>query len=244
MKQNFQNLDQFEYWNLIREIGSFNDKWEDSVATKSEIFNRLIKNLNQNSITILFPRFNPIALHLARAYSVSVIGPVELSTIFDMTNIKLYPSVDAVTQKYDVVLALDEYFTLAIDEQDQRNKLEETSKLTNGWLITTLQDYKNFAPHKKNQIEAVSINSEHNYIMLENSIADKKDKQLWYHYWCCIKDHNELLSFGPSTRRTMYFKQLAKYSSDVGSKQYVIQKNLLYKGFFSKMFEHIITVNF
>ena len=64
MKQNFQNLDQFEYWNLIREIGSFNDKWEDSVATKSEIFNRLIKNLDQNSITILLPKFNPIALHL------------------------------------------------------------------------------------------------------------------------------------------------------------------------------------
>ena len=127
MKQNFQNLDQFEYWNLIREIGSFNDKWEDSVATKSEIFNRLIKNLNQNSITILLPRFNPIALHLAKTYSVSVIGPTELRTIFDMTNIKLYPSVDAVSQKYDVVLALDEYFTF-VDEFPESKHRKEAEK--------------------------------------------------------------------------------------------------------------------
>ena len=90
----------------------------------------------------------------------------------------------------------------------------------------------------------MSISSNHNYIMLENSIADKLDKQIWSHYWMYVKDHSGLISFGPAVRRTMYFKQLAKYSSDAGSKQYVIQKNLLYKGFFSKNFEHIITVNF
>jgi hypothetical protein len=49
---------------------------------------------------------------------------------------------------------------------------------------------------------------------------------------------------GPSERRTMYFKQLAKYSSDLGGTNYVIQKNMLYRGFFKKNYEHIITVRF
>lgn len=233
-----------EYWKLINEIGSFNDKWADSVATKAEIFNKLIKSLNANAKTILFASFNPIALDLAKNYAVSVICDASLTDTFDFTNINLFENVHAVTRKSDIVICLDEFFTYADSEQGQRQKLEELGSVTDGWLITTLQDYKNFAPHKKNQIDATAVNGNHNYIMLEHSVADKLDKQLFSHYWICIKDHEDLYLNGPVTRRTMYFKQLAKYSSDAGSKQYVIQKNLLYKGFFSKNFEHIITVNF
>ena len=146
--------------------------------------------------------------------------------------------------KFDIVIALDEYLTYTNSEDSQRLLVEQLASVCDGWLITTLQDYKNFAPHKKNQIEAFNIVSDNNYIILDNSIADKTDKQLWDHYWYCIKDHTNLLTIGPKKRRTMYFKQMAKYSSDAGSKQYVIQKNLLYKGFFSRNFEHIITVKF
>jgi hypothetical protein len=236
-----KNINETEYWALIKEIGSFNEKWDDSVITKADIFRKLILSLNTTAKTVLFTQFNPVALYLSKFYDVTVICPSDLSNVFDMSNIKI---VDSVTSKYDIVLALDEFLTYGDGEQLQRDKIEDIAKVTNGWLITTLQDYKNFAPHKKNQINAMSISSNHNYIMLENSIADKLDKQIWSHYWLCVKDHQDLLSFGPVTRRTMYFKQLAKYSSDAGSKQYVIQKNLLYKGFFSKNFEHIITVNF
>jgi hypothetical protein len=163
---------------------------------------------------------------------------------FDLSKIKRFNSLNDINSRYDVVIALDEYFTYADSEDQQRELMDHLVKFVDGWLITTLQDYKNFAPHKKNQIDALSINSEHNYIVLENSIADRIDKQVWDHYFYCIQDHNDLMTIGPMKRRTMYFKQLAKYSSNAGSKQYVIQKNLLYKGFFSKNFEHIITVKF
>jgi hypothetical protein len=242
MKAN--TLDETQYWTLIKEIGSFNEKWSESVTTKSAIIIDLMQSLNPSSRSVLFASFNPIALHLAERYSVTVVGSSALSDIFDTSKIRLVDSIDDADKGYDIVLALDEYLTYGNSEQDQRDKLNQLSDRTKGWLITTLQDYKNFAPHKKNQIDAMSVNSNHNYIMLENSIVDKSDKQLWYHYWCCIKDHKDLITIGPNARRTMYFKQLAKYSSDAGSKQYVIQKNLLYKGFFSKNFEHIITVNF
>jgi hypothetical protein len=59
-----------------------------------------------------------------------------------------------------------------------------------------------------------------------------------------IKDNHDLTVLGPEMRRTMYFKQLAKYSSDLNGTDYMIQKNLLYRGFFKKHYEHIISVRF
>jgi hypothetical protein len=232
------------YWQLIKEIGSYNDRWTENVNTKSEIIIGLIKSLSiSNHLKVLFPSFNPIALALAKIYDVTIVCDESLTEIFDFSSVVRVDSLAGLGQ-FDVVLALDEYFTYGDSEQAQRDLVDDLSRLTSGWLVTTLQDYKNFAPHKKNQIDAMVVNSNTNYIMLENSVADKTDKQLWSHYWYCIKDHNDLLTIGPIARRTMYFKQLAKYTSDVNSKQYVVQKNLLYKGFFSRNFEHIITVNF
>jgi hypothetical protein len=240
VKQEYETL----YWKLIKQIGSYNDKWIEIVTTKTAIIDNLIKSLDSSAKSILFTSFNPIALELANYYDVAIICNESFSTSFDFSKINRFSSVDDVKNKYDIVIALDEYFTYADSENQQRELMNQLIKTIGGWLITTLQDYKNFAPYKKNQIDALSINSEHNYIMLENSIADRTDKQVWNHYFYCIQDHFDLIPIGPIKRRTMYFKQLAKYSSDAGSKQYVIQKNLLYKGFFSKNFEHIITVKF
>lgn len=239
-----KNEEEVQYWKIIKEIGSYNDKWEESIATKADIITNLIYSLEPDTTEILFPNFNPIALNLSKKYNVTIICDANLEEDFDFQNINRVDSVDQLNKKYDIIIALDEYFTYADSEQEQRRLLDELAGYTTGWLITTLQDYKNFAPHKKNQVDASSYNSEHNYIMLESRIANKTDKQVWDHYFYCIKDHLNLLTIGAIKRRTMYFKQLAKYSSDAGSNQYVIQKNLLYKGFFSKNFEHIITVKF
>ena len=243
-KQNFQNLDQFEYWNLIREIGSFNDKWEDSVATKSEIFNRLIKSLDQNSITILLPRFNPIALHLAKTYSVSVIGPTELRTIFDMTNIKLYPSIDAVSQKYDVVLALDEYFTFARSEQEQIDKIKAVSDLAKDVIVTTLRDYKNqdFRDREFSQPLAVHAQNE-TKIFLEYHHYDYNDKNAWTTNVYEMQDKETVVT-GPFARRSMFFKQMAKFSIDAGAKEFYVHKNLMYKSLIKKNYEHVISISF
>lgn len=235
-------LEEIKYWDLVKEVSAYNDKWTDIATTKSEIFINLLTSLGNNSKSILFVTFNPIALILAKNYNVTVICNENLNKIFDLSSITQVNTLSELTKTFDFVFALDEYFTYATDEQNQRDLVNVLCSYTHNWLITTLQDYKNFAPHKKNQIDAMTVNSSNNYIMLENSIADRSDKQLWDHYWYCIKDHQTLMTIGPIKRRTMYFKQLAKYTSDVGGLEYVIQKNLLYKGFFSKNFEHIITV--
>ena len=42
----------------------------------------------------------------------------------------------------------------------------------------------------------------------------------------------------------MYFKQLAKFTSDNGGKNFSIHKNLFYKPLLSKAFEHVISIDY
>jgi hypothetical protein len=236
--------EQIYYWNLIKDIGSFNDKWADIVAIKSEIFSKLILSFNSNAKDILFVSFNPICVNLSKQYNVTVVCAKDLVDKFDFSLINRVDNIDNINSNFDFVFALDEYLTYADNEDNQKQLLEQLAKRTNSWLITTLQDYKNAAPYKKNQIESTIFNSSNNYIVLESNLIDKNDKQMWNHYLYCIKNHHQLITIGPTARRTLYFKQLAKYASDLGSKQYLVEKNLLYKGFFSKVYEHIIAVKF
>jgi hypothetical protein len=238
-----EQANSIKYWQLIEEIGACNNKWQESLAIKARIIDNLIGSLTDEK-EILFVSFNPLAAELAKKYTVTVVCDTALLDLFQCNNCIAVSDIANIKKKFPIVIALDEYFTYCKNEHQQRKLITDVAQVTDGWLITTLQDYKNYAPHKKNQIDAVTISGQDNYIVLENSIADKTDKQLWDHYWYCIKDNFNLLTIGPVKRHTMYFKQMAKYSSDADSKQYVIQKNLLYKGFFSKSFEHIITVNF
>ena len=152
-----------EYWKLIREIGSLNDKWADTVITKAKIIDNLIKSISPDTKTILFPCFNPIISFLKNYYEVTVVCSAELFSIFDLTNVTHVESISSLSKPYDVVVALDEFFTYGDSEKSQRDLLDGVVRVTNGWLITTLLDYKNFAPYKKNQIDAVSINGDNNY---------------------------------------------------------------------------------
>ena len=138
-------------------------------------------------------------------------------------------------------MALDEYLTYASSEQDQRNALESLKKITGNILVTTLQDYKNAAPHKRNTVDAVNINDN---IVVEQNILDKINRQNWQTHIYFIENQRDFTVLSPENRRTMYFKQLAKYSSDLNGTGFAVQKNLLYRGFFKKNYEHIITAKF
>ena len=49
---------------------------------------------------------------------------------------------------------------------------------------------------------------------------------------------------GRYNRRTLFFKQLAKISSDAGALNFVVHKNLMYKSLLKKNYEHVITIEF
>ena len=92
-----------EYWNLIKEIGSLNEKWAETVAIKADIIDKLIKSIKPNAKTVLFTGFNPIATILADHYDVTVIS----ETVIDSSNIKQVSNILDVTRQFDIVVALD-----------------------------------------------------------------------------------------------------------------------------------------
>jgi hypothetical protein len=49
---------------------------------------------------------------------------------------------------------------------------------------------------------------------------------------------------GLYSRRTLYFKQLAKFCKDYGAADFLVHKNLMYKSLIKKNYEHVISVRF
>lgn len=230
-----------QYWINVHQLAD-NAKWAEFISGKVQLVEKLFASLNITPRTIVLPSFNPIVIGLELNYNCVVIADKSLKTKWESNSIFL-DDINELSQPADVCLALDEYLTYADTEQDQRDRLEELSRVTNGYVITTLQDYKNNAPHKRSQVDA-TLNNNSDMVIVEQNIPDKINRQNWQNYIYMIEDHAQLSVMGPSQRRTMYFKQLAKYSSDLGGLEYQIQKNLLYRGFFKKHYEHMITVRF
>lgn len=230
-----------EYWNNVYQLAD-TAKWAEYISGKVILLEKLFTSLQINPRTIVLPSFNPVVIGLELNYNCVVIADKKLKATWDSKSIFLDKITD-ISQPAEICLALDEYLTYADSEQDQRDRLSELSSVTDGYLITTLQDYKNNAPHKRSQVEA-TLNGINDIIVLEQNISDKINRQNWQNYIYMIANHADLSVMGPNQRRTMYFKQLAKYSSDLGGQDYQIQKNLLYRGFFRKHYEHMITIKF
>lgn len=227
-----------DYWSVIKSFYT-SEYLENNCKTKAGLIQKVFESVSHIPGEIFFATYNPVAELLADSFNVTV--NEDYATCVVNSNIKLAPFDDSKT--YDTVILLDEYLTYLATEQEQKDCLELISKITKGWAITTLADYKNLAPYKKNQVES-SLDTKHNKILIEHHVASAVDKQAWQTYFHTIEQYSKLTTIGPYDRRTMYFKQLAKYTADLGAQEYVVQKNILYKGFGKKNWEHVITVRF
>ena len=69
------------------------------------------------------------------------------------------------------------------------------------------------------------------------------DRQKWTETHYALQDNNLLYS-KTINKRTMYFKQLAKFASDAGSKNFQVNKKLMYKSLFNKNQDYIIYISF
>ena len=228
-----------DYWLKLQPVAD-PTRWLEQAQAKVEILQKLFGGLQIQPKTILFTHFNPIVLLLEKSYNCVVVGDQSLKYAYQSSS-TFIDSIGQIKQLVDVTIALDEYFTFAVTENDQRQLLSDIKAVTRGYLVTSLQDYKNNAPHKRNHVESGVYGDT---IILEQSQTDKNNKQNWQTHIYFIENNRDLTVIGPTDRRTMYFKQLAKYSSDLGGSEYVVQNNMLYRGFFKKNYEHIITVKF
>ena len=225
-----------DFWRLISKV--YDPEYlANSTRTKASIVEKVLDNVGSVPKTMFFAAYNPIAEILADKHSVFM----ETEQLAMANNPKIQAAQPG--QKFDCVIALDEHLTYFAKEQEQKNRLTQLADLCDGWLVTTLCDYKNLAPYKNNQVEVLH-DFRSDAIFLEQNSPITTDKQSWNSWFYAITDHVALDAVGPIPRRTMYFKQLAKYASDLGSTEYVVQKNTLYRGYGRKHWEHIITIRF
>ena len=80
---------------------------------------------------------------------------------------------------------------------------------------------------------------------LESHDWDLRDRSSWKTTVYGINQtSNQLETYGTFNRRTMYFKQLAKFSLDAGANNFLVHKNLMYKGLTKRNYEHVISITF
>ena len=111
--------------------------------------------------------------------------------------------------------------------------------MTNKALITTIKDFKNMKSVDRLIDPPMVINGEKaSHVFVCHREWDKTDKQKFketMYQLCC----GETKGVVTETKRTLYFKQLAKYIHDLGCKEFKISQTQFYKNLFSRSYEYI-----
>jgi len=238
------------YTDAILSALKFNPKIGDVVARKQDILDGVYATENLTPTDVLFVGFNPAVLSKSsRNVYVTDISTAALDfissqgvkvTYLDSNNLSQYQ------KKFQCVVAMDEYFTFADSDEDQQRKIAFICNLATDFVISTLRDYKN-QDYKDREFSQPALvkNGNDSKVFLENHNWDLKDRTNWTTTVHEIDTpENILTAHGPFARRTMYFKQLAKFSIDSGAANFLVHKNLMYKSLIKKNYEHVISIQF
>jgi hypothetical protein len=143
----------------------------------------------------------------------------------------------------DLTVATDEYFTFANDEEEQSYMLRELLVATRGTLLTTVKDYKNQEFKDREYSQPAIIKTEEDRIAyVEIHDWDQQDRAHWQtSVYELHRGHCEYR--GQYERRTLFFKQLARASQDLGAKNFLVHKNLMWKSLIKKNYEHVISIS-
>jgi hypothetical protein len=236
------------YTDCVFRAFDLHQKQLDIIKRKKEILDEVSRFHNFAPTSILFVGFSP-AILAATSKDIFVTRiSKESRNLLDSYNVKyLYISDDnllAYHKKFDVVVALDEYFTYAESDNQQRDMVSEICNLAKEYVITTCKDYKNQEfKDREFSVPALVRGNKNNNIYLEFHDYDLQDRNNWISMIYEIK--NDVLNkVGPFLRRTMYFKQLAKFSHDAGAVGFSVHKNSMYKSLIKKNYEHVISIRF
>ena len=225
----------------------FNLKSQDAINKKQEILTGIAAHYKSNPTSILFVGFSPLILGVTYK-QVFVTGITEETKIYlDSSDIK-YTYIDlkdliGYKKQFSWVVAGDEYFTFANTEEEQQASVEIIASLAKDLIVTTLRDYKNqnFKDREFSQPQAVYNHSD-SLVFLEYHKYEYSDKNAWATMVYEMQD-TSTKSYGPFSRRAMFFKQLAKFSIDAGAKQFYVHKDLMYKSLIRKNYEHVISIS-
>jgi len=228
----------------------FNPRLDDVVARKQEILDGVYRTENLEPTSVLFVGFNPAILSCrAKTLAVTEISDTALAyiksrgvkvTYIDPANLDQY------RKQFQCVIAMDEYFTFADSDQDQQNKIAKICSLATAFVISTVRDYKNQDYKDRDFSQPVMVkNGANTKLFVESHDWDLKDRTCWNTMVYEInRADNSLTTYGTFDRRTMFFKQLAKFSIDAGAVNFLVHKNLMYKSLVKKNYEHVVSIQF
>ena len=223
------------------------NKAANIVSKKQALIDSVFAHYNCRPTSILFIGFNPAIITCAANYAVTV---TEISlaarTALAEQGLKFQyvDSTDLASRKFDVVVAVDEYFTFAQDSDDQVARVDATCQLARTLVISTLRDYKNQDfKDREFSVPAVVRSDSTAKIFTEFHNWSTNTRTQWRSKVFEVdNDTNDLTVYGEFMRHTMYFKQLAKFSIDAGAESFLVHKNLMYKSPIKKTYEHVISI--
>lgn len=147
-------------------------------------------------------------------------------------------------RQFDWIIAPDEWIVNVETEPEQKQLLSIASKIARKGVITTVKDYKNMYSNQRFFEEPFVLRTNNgDAIVVRKREWDQTDRQAWTQQNFIIHN-NELFTCQPFRRRTMYFKQLAKFTSDLGARSFSVEKDTMYKPAFSKTFEYVVCIKF
>ena len=228
----------------------FNPRNQEVIEKKREILQSISDHYNSKPASTLFVGFNPMIFGATtqQVYVTSISS--DTKKYLDDSGIKYtYISSDDLTsesykKKFDWVVAVDEYYTFANQEQDQITNINLTSTLAKKLIVTTLRDYKNQDYKDREFSQPLAVhNQSATKLFLEYHNYDFNDKSSWKTSVYELEGTGSVMS-GPYNRRSMFFKQLAKFSIDAGARDFYVHKNLMYKSLIKKNYEHVISISF
>lgn len=236
------------YTECLLQAFKLHSKPQEVLKRKKEITDEVAFFHNFAPTSILYLGFSPLLLvDSSREIYVSEISEAS-KKFLEKNSIKFtyipYENLKQQRDKFDVVVALDEYFTFAKSDSEQKDKVSAISALTKEYIITTCKDYKNQEfKDREFSIPALIKNSNFDSVYLEYHNYEISDRNSWQTNVYEISN-NVFKHSGPYHRRALYFKQLAKFSSDSGAIGFNVHKNLMYKSLIKKNYEHVISIRF
>lgn len=239
-----------EYTDAILAALKFNPRLEDVVSRKQEILDGVYRVENLEPVSILFVGFNPAILSTrAKRVAVTEISDAAQEWLKSrgVTFEYIKPAdLHQHKKQFQVVVAMDEYFTFAANDQDQQNKIQQICSLATAFAISTLRDYKNQDFKDRDfSIPNLVRNGAQSRVFVESHDWDLQDRNSWNTMVYEIdREQNSLVTYGVFERRTMFFKQLAKFSIDAGAVNFLVHKNLMYKGLTKRNYEHVVSIQF
>lgn len=225
-------------------------RMSDTTAKKQEIVDTLETFHNLSPVSVLFMGFSSFIFsqYNANLYITDLTDEMQ-TYLKDQGIVYTYiprAELHKWSKKFQVVIAVDEFFTYANSDQAQRDLVLEISNLVTDYIITTLRDYKN-QDYRDREFSQPTVvrDSDTNNIFLEAHDSSPADRNSWTsNIYQITGPENTLTTYGPFDRRAMFFKQLAKFSIDAGATNFLVHKNLMYKSLIRKNYEHVITVKF